>query len=891
MQHNASIIVNGQRHSMQGTSARNLLSVLRDDFGLTGTRYGCGEGLCGACTVLVDGAPVQSCTFPAADAVDRSVTTIEGLAQEGELHPVQRAFLEAGAMQCGFCTSGMVMAAAALIATNRNPDVAAITAGMDGNVCRCCTYPRIVAAVRRGAELAAGQSSLDAGDSAGAASAWSSPGVVAAGPVAATSAWSSPASAGRAPWDLQDPAARDYFAVLGDGLVAVLPPPAAQGGRGRPPAAWSTSGGAWIHIGADGLATAFTGKVDVGQDNRTALAMLVAEELRLPLESVRVVMGDTDVCPYDMGTFGSRSTPDAGETLRGAAAAARQKLLDLAAERWEIAAADLDASDGAVQSRDRARSASYGEIVAGGRHLVTASGPSSLTPSAAWRTAGRATPRMDAADAVTGARRYGSDLTLAGMLVGKVLRPPAFGATLRSVDLSAAEALPGVTVVHEGDFVGVAAPDRAAADRALAAIDAQWDLAPQPSEAELEEHLRSHPAEEEGWGGSFDLETGDVDGAIAKAPVKLAATYTAAYIAHVPLETRAALADWADGRLTVWTGTQRPFPVREEVAEALGVPELSVRVVVPPTGGAYGGKHSSDVAIEAARLARAAGRPVRVRWTRAEEFSWAYFRPAAVIDVRSAALADGAMAAWEFTNINAGSPAIITPYRVPNQRITYQPAESPLRQGSYRALGATVNHFARESHMDELAAALGADPLEFRLRNLDDDRLAAVFRAAAERAGWTGRPLGDGRGMGIAGGAEKDSRIATVAEVRVDGDGRPSIVRLVAAFECGAIVNPDNLVNQVEGALIMGLGGALFEAVHFADGRILNGTLTGYRVPRFADVPPIEVVLLDRKDLPSAGAGETPLVVVAPAIANAIFAASGVRLRAMPLLPDGVIPS
>jgi isoquinoline 1-oxidoreductase len=393
----------------------------------------------------------------------------------------------------------------------------------------------------------------------------------------------------------------------------------------------------------------------------------------------------------------------------------------------------------------------------------------------------------------------------------------------------------------------------------------------------------------EGWGGSFQHEVGEVDGAFMAAPVQLTQTYTLAYIAHVPLETHVALAEWQGDELTVWIGTQRPFNVRRELAQALEVPEDRIHVLVPDFGGGFGGKHAGQLAISTARLARACGAPVRIQWSREEEFRLGYLRPAAVIDVRSGTSAEGELMAWEFTNINSGPHAILPPYQIPSQRLRFEPARSPLRQGSYRALAATANHFARESHIDEIANQLGMDPLQLRLRNLSDERLASVFRAVAERAGWEWRAGHPGTGLGIAGGVEKDGRIATSAEVRVDPDGRLEVVRIVTGYECGAIVNPDNLVNQIEGATVMGLGGALFEAIHFEAGRIVNPSMSQYRVPHLADVPPIEVILIDRRDLPSAGAGETPIVAIAPAIANAIFAATGIRVRSMPLAPDGVI--
>jgi CO/xanthine dehydrogenase Mo-binding subunit len=383
---------------------------------------------------------------------------------------------------------------------------------------------------------------------------------------------------------------------------------------------------------------------------------------------------------------------------------------------------------------------------------------------------------------------------------------------------------------------------------------------------------------------------------------KLDATYTVAYIAHVPLEPRAAVAEWNEDKLTVWTGTQRPWGVKSELAEAFQIPEDRVRVIVPDTGSAYGGKHTGEAAIEAARLAKAAKKPVKLIWTREEEFTWAYFRPAGVIDIRSGMSNAGLITAWQFHNYNSGPSAIETPYDVPNRASEFHPTDSPLRQGSYRGLAATANHFARESHMDDLAALLAIDPLEFRLKNLKNDRLRAVLQAAAEKFVWgRGKPTGD-HGFGLACGVEKGGYVATCAEISIvpsDFLGaevtpplpRVRIDRVVTAFECGAVVNPEHLKNQIEGSVVMGIGGALFEAVDFENGRILNPHLAQYRVPRFSDLPVIETVLVDRKDLPSAGAGETPIVGLAPALGNAIFQATGTRIRSLPMAPKGFVKS
>jgi isoquinoline 1-oxidoreductase len=389
---------------------------------------------------------------------------------------------------------------------------------------------------------------------------------------------------------------------------------------------------------------------------------------------------------------------------------------------------------------------------------------------------------------------------------------------------------------------------------------------------------------------------GDVDAALAAAAKRLRRSYTVAYIAHVPLEPRAAVAEWSrDGKgekLTVWTGTQRPFAVRDELAEAFTLPKDGVRVIVPDTGSGYGGKHTGECAVEAARLARAARKPVKLVWTREEEFRWAYFRPAGVIDVDAGVSKDGKLVAWAFDNYNSGPAAIAPWYVIPNQRVTYHPSDSPLRQGSYRGLAATANHFARETHVNELAEILAMDALQFRLANIDDERLRNVFTAAADRFGWgAGKRAPEGHGFGMGGGFEKGGYFATFVEVVVEarGDTRePRVVRAVTAFDNGPAINPDGLRNQIAGAMVQGIGGALFEAIDFDHGVVRNAHLAQYRVPRFRDVPAIDVVLMDRKDKPAMGAGEAPIMGMAPAIGAAIYQATGLRPRSMPMARDGL---
>ncbi len=687
---------------------------------------------------------------------------------------------------------------------------------------------------------------------------------------------------------------RNFFQILGGGIVvlSLLKDAAAQesgGGRQRFRETFPQALGAWLHIGEDGAVTIYTGKVEIGQDIRTSLTQVVAEELHMPVASIRLVMADTDLTPFDMGTFGSRTSPVMAPQLRRVAATARELLLDLAAEQWKVDRRTLWVDDGKVHHASDGDALTFGQLTKGQKLTRTVAVDVSTIPAREWKVAGKPLAKVNGRALVTGAHQYPSDIRRPGMRYGKVLRPSAFGATLVSLNAKEAEALPGVTVVRDGDFAGVVAENEQLAARALATLQAEWKMTPQPSSAEIFDYLKKHPTRAAGFEGSSRHVVGSVEEGLALADKKLERAYTVAYIAHAPLEPRAAVAEWNDGKVTVWTGTQRPFGVRAELAEAFRIPEDRVRVIVPDTGSGYGGKHTGEVAVEAARLSKAAGRPVKVVWTRQEEFTWAYFRPAGVIEVASGARNDGTMTAWAFHNYNSGASAIRTLYDIPNQWIEFHPAQSPLRQGSYRALAATANHFARETHMDELAAALKMDPLEFRLKNLRDERLKAVLEAAAKRFGWGGKKTSPGSGVGLAGGFEKGSYVATCAEVSVDrAGGKLKVQRAVTAFECGAIISPDHLRNQIEGSVIMGIGGALFEAVEFENGKILNAGFSRYRVPRFSDVPALETVLLDRKDLPPAGAGETPIVALAPAVGNAIFDASGVRLRSLPLAPRGL---
>ena len=677
---------------------------------------------------------------------------------------------------------------------------------------------------------------------------------------------------------------RDFLRVFGGGMLICLagaPGVAQESGRRAGGHDLPKDVAAWLHIGADGKVTVNTGKVEVGQNIRTSLAQAVAEELRVPFDSITMIMGDTDLVPWDMGTFGSRSTPTMAPQLRTMAVEAREALIALAAQKWNVDAASLRAAGGKVANGSH--SASYAELTHGEQISKTVAAEVAFTPANEWKIAGTPVPKVGGKDFVAGAHQYPSDIQRPGMMFGKVLRPSAYKATLASVDTGAAEKFPGVKIVHDGDFVGVVAPDAFTAEEALKAITAKWNEPGGPSNSNIFEYLKANPdGEPEGEGKKAETVTANVN---------MARRYALQYIAHAPLEPRAAVAEWNGDKLTVWTGTQRPFAVKDELVEAFHVSPSNVRVIQPDMGSGYGGKHTGDAAVEAARLAKAAGKPVKLIWTREEEFRWAYLRPAGLIEIRSGALKDGTLVYWEHHNYNSGPAGIGTPYEVKDKFIQFHESKSPLRQGSYRGLAAPGNNFARESNMDELAHELKMDPVEFRLKNLKNDRMIAVCKAAAEKFGWGKRKSTAETGYGFACGTDKGGFTAACVEVSVDAKTRKVRVRhVVQAWESGAIVNPNGLRNQIEGAIVQAIGWTLFETIVFSNGKIENPYFAQYRLPRFSDTPKVELVLLDRKDLPSAGAGETGNNVLAPAVANAIFAATGARLRNLPLCPEKEIP-
>src|SRR5688572_603119 len=460
---------------------------------------------------------------------------------------------------------------------------------------------------------------------------------------------------------------------------------------------------AWIHIGKDGKVTVYTGKVEVGQNIRTSLSQMVAEELMVPLSSVTMIMGDTDLVPYDRGTYGSLTTPQMAPQLCKAATTAREAMIEMAAKNWNTSAANLKAENGMIIDNAANKKIGYGELTKGQQLLMPISDKVRLIEAKDWKVAGKTVPRINERTFITGKHIYVSDMKLPGMLYGKVLRAPSYGAKLLEADITKASKIPGVIVVKDGNFVGVAAPDIITAKKALQAMDAKWEERKgQPSNENIFDWLVQDAVRADGGRNPGDRK-GDIERGLKEADFKHSKTYNIHYIAHVPLEPRAAVAEWVNGKLTVWTGTQRPFGVQQELADVFKINKEKVRVIMPDTGSGYGGKHSGEAAIEAARLAKEVKKPVKLVWSREEEFVWAYFRPGGVIEVNAGVKKDGTITGWKFFNYNSGGAGLDTQYKISNQQIAHLPADTPLKQGSYRGLAATANVFARECHMTDLA--------------------------------------------------------------------------------------------------------------------------------------------------------------------------------------------
>jgi nicotinate dehydrogenase subunit B len=651
---------------------------------------------------------------------------------------------------------------------------------------------------------------------------------------------------------------------------------------------------AFLRIGEDGRVSCFTGKIEMGQGVITSLAMMLADELEVPLDSVDMVMGDTDLCPWDMGTWGSMSTRFFGPPLRAAAAEARAVLIELAAERLQMPTSQLKVEGGIVfHESQRQKKVTYAQLAKGKKIVRQLKKEKTLEKPSEFTIVGTPVSRRDSMEKVTGKAKFAGDLREPGMLYARILRPPAHGAKLVSVDTSAAQEIKGTQAIEEDGLIAVLHEDPELAEEALKQVKVKWEK----PEAKVDEntifdHLLKVAPKGEVVSQGGDLAKG---GEVSKVVVEK--TYLDGYVAHATIETHTALAKIEGDKATIWASTQNPFGVKEEVASALGFPAENVRVLTPFVGGGFGGKASNRQTVEAAKLSKLSGRPVQVAWTRAEEFFYDTFRPAAVVKIKAGINGQGRLTLWDYGVYFAGERGSQHFFDIPHHRTMSfgagwrgTPGSHPFGTGAWRAPANNTNTFARESHIDILASEAGVDPLEFRLMNLKDKKMIRVLETAAKKFGWTPAKSPSGRGYGIASGIDAGTYVAHMAEVDVDKKtGIVEVKRVVCAQDMGLSVNPAGAKIQMEGCITMGLGYALMEDIHFKGGEIFDLNFDTYEIPKFSLIPRIDTILIEDRDAAPQGGGEPAIICMGGLIANAIFDAIGARVLQLPMTPERIL--
>ncbi len=878
------LTVNGRRRTVESADPDlPLLWVLRDQLGLTGTKYGCGVGVCGACTVHVDGKAMRSCQVPVSSLPGHAVTTIEGLSQDAA-HPCQRAWLAEDVAQCGYCQPGMIMTCAAALA---GPG-------------------RATRRVRRGRSRRARLPLRH----------------LRARPARARPLMGVGLGVSRRA------TRRDFLRVSalgGAALVLRVPILLPEDTRAAAEAAFAAqqefAPNKWITIDGEGAVTLVASRAEMGQGVRTALAMILAEELEADWKSVTVVTPSPGERYPGMRTGGSGSVSGYWKPLRQAGAAAREMLVAAAAEAWAVPAAECRAQSGAVIHSPTGRSLGYGELAARAAARAIPKEPR-LKPESEFRLVGTRVPRVDGPAIVTGKAVYGLDARPKGALVAAVARCPVPGGRVQSFDASRASRVPGVRrVAAISTGVAVVADDTWSALRGRDALVIRWDEGENRSgsNAAYWERLR-----EAARGSRVTRSEGDVTKALSESARRLDATYDYEFQAHAPVEPMNCFADVRPGRCTIRVGTQAPNQAQEAAAKLLGLPLEAVRVEVPLLGGGFGRRLDHDYVPEAVELSRAIAAPVQIVWTRQDEFENDRFQPASFNELSAGLDAGGRLVAWRHKNTSfhltqfgpyAPDDAdtyeenpwgvFDNPYRVPNLTAEYAVAKAPVPTGSWRSVAYPSSVFARESFLDEAAHAVGKDPVAWRLSLLEGagvlrvgdwqiqrDRLAGVLRLAAEKSGWGG-PLAPVPGRRVGRGVAANvyhgrTHVAQVAEVSVGEAGDVRVHRIVCAVDCGQIVNLGGVEGQVESGIVWGLSAALKTEIVFRDGRVQAKTFRDYPVLRLSETPAIEVHAVQGVEAPG-GMGEPPVPPVAPAVANAIFAATGKRARRLPIRPADLV--
>jgi nicotinate dehydrogenase subunit B len=685
---------------------------------------------------------------------------------------------------------------------------------------------------------------------------------------------------------------RDFMKRIGTGLVVAFSVGNAPLKGGTLFQDETPGVNAFLRIGEDGRVTLYVGKIEMGQGPITSLPMEAADELDVRLEDVDMIMADTDLCPWNEGTYGSLSTRVFGQVLRGAAAKARAILVKMAAEELTLGVDDLETRDGMVLSKtDPSKKISYAQLTKGKEILETSVGDVPLKKASEFRIMGTSRLRVDSREKVTGEAKYAGDVQLPGMLCARILRPPSLGAKLLNADTSAAGQMEGVEVVRDGDLVAVLHRSQHMAGKAIESVKAEWE----EEKVDLDHETLFDYIEEVATQRRVLASEGELSQGQANAAKNFNSVFKDPYIAHSPIEPHTATAVMENGKLKVWASCQTPYPTRDSIAEELGMDQTEVQLLPIFVGGGFGGKIYNPQAMEVARLAKLTGKAIQLVYTREEEFIYDRLRPAAVIKVDSGLDADGRISYWDFAVHLGGGREAEHFYDIPHSRTSVLSAARGTRDhvfftGAWRAPSVNSNTFARESQIDIMAAAAGTDPLEFRLRHLEHNpRMANVLKKGAEHFGWTPAPGPSGRGFGMAAGIDVNTDVVVFVEVEVDkSSGHVQVKRALSCQDMGMVVNPQGAIIQAEGCMLMGLGYALREEILFEGRKMLSTNFGSYSFTQFNMAPELEAILLESKDEIPHGGGEPPIVCMGAAVANAIFDATGARVFQQPLTPERV---
>jgi isoquinoline 1-oxidoreductase beta subunit len=845
--------VNGQAFKVDVDPEMPLLWLLRNVLGITGTKFGCGMGQCWGCTVLMAGKAQPSCTIKAQAAEGIEITTVEGVPWD---HPVKRAWVEEQVPQCGYCQPGQILHAISLLAEKPNPSDEDIAKAMQRNLCRCGTYSRIKAAVKRAAN------EIRSGEKAG------------AGP----------------------------------------PKNPSVASTGVPAEAFALN--PFVRISADGFVTVIAKHFETGQGIYTGLATILAEELDADWSLVRVDSAPADERLYNnlffgpiQATGGSTSVANSYEQYRQAGAAARAMLIAAAAATWGVPAGEISVERGMVKHARSRRQATFGELAQKAASMTPPSQVRLKDPKT-FDLIGRQATRVDVEAKVDGSARYGLDVRLPGMLTAVVARPPRFRGKVKSFDGTQARAIPGVTdVVEIPEGVAVVAADFWAARRGRDALRIEWEesSAEMRGTTELLEEYRALLATP----GLKARTEGDVEGALAGAVQTLEATFEFPYLAHTPLEPLNCVVRVSDRGCEIWAGDQFQTVDQANAAKAAGLDARQVQIHTIFAGGSFGRRANptSDYIVEGVHVAKAlSGRaPIHLVWTREDDIRGGYYRPMFAHRVRAGLDRRGNPLAWHHRlvgqSILANTPfegamvvngidetsvegVVDMPYAIPNLAVELHAAQVGVPVLWWRSVGHTHTAFTVEVFIDELASAAGRDPVELRRALLSSHpRHLGVLDLAAEKAGW-GSALPPGRSRGVAVHQSFDTFVAQVAEVSIADGGGFQVERVVCAVDCGTAINPEIIRAQMEGGIAFGLSAALEEAVTLDAGRVRQSNFNSYKLLRFHHMPDVEVHIVPSTEKPT-GVGEPGVPPIAPAVANAVFAATGRRFRRLPLLGPG----